>query len=122
MLTVLTNRTMTQRKLPSDEKSPPEVDGEINGKLSLTSIKGSMVGIPEKSLSELCQEGLLEDIKGCHEQDAEKLKELDDDGWSVLHHACRFNQRAIVEYLLEIGFDVNATAYDDTTPLHVAVR
>ena len=77
-------------------------------------------GRPEKTINEACQQGLLEEIKRYNEN---QLKELDENGWSALHYASRFNQGHIVEYLVNIGIDVNITTEnDDATPLHLAVR
>ena len=78
------------------------------------------VGAAEKTINEACQQGLLEEIKRYNEN---QLKELDENGWSALHYASRFNQGHIVEYLVNIGIDVNITSEnDDATPLHLAVR
>ena len=76
----------------------------------------------EKTISEICQHGLLEDIKSIHEADENKLQEPDEISWTALHYASRYNQREIIEYLLKsCGADVNAVTDDDVTALHLAV-
>ena len=76
----------------------------------------------EKTISEICQHGLLDDIKSIHEENEKKLEEPDELGWSALHHASRYNQREIIEYLVKsCDVDVNVLTNDDVTPLHLAV-
>ena len=78
----------------------------------------------EKTISEICQHGLLEEIKSIHEEDEQKLQEADEKGLTALHYASRYNQRDIIEYLIKSCYvDVNVvTCNDDVTPLHLAVR
>lgn len=46
----------------------------------------------------------------------------DEDGWSALHHACKYDRPAIVRYLIRKGLPVNQEDEDGWTPLHVAVH
>lgn len=109
--------------------SKPELSSQLNSlslgkseKFSLNSEEDVAVHTAEKTISEVCQRGSLEDIKRLHQQDESKLRELDENGWSALHYASRFNQCHIIEYLVEVRVDVNLVAEDDVTPLHLAVR
>jgi ankyrin repeat protein len=76
----------------------------------------------EKTISEICQQGLLDDIKSIYEENGNKLEAPDEIGWTAFHYASRYNQREIIEFLIRsCDVDVDVITNDDVTPLHLAV-
>ena len=49
------------------------------------------------------------------------IKETDETGASLLHHAAANNQVGVMQYLIDSGIDLNAVDQDGNTPLHLAV-
>ena len=72
--------------------------------------------------SELATEGKLNDLKAFIETFGLTLKETDENGASLLHHATANNQVQVMEYLIESGVGLNLVDIDGNTALHVAVQ
>ena len=75
-----------------------------------------------KSPQELATEGKLNDLKAFIETFGLTLKETDENGASLLHHATETNQVLVMEYLIESGVGLNLVDIDGNTALHVAVQ
>ena len=75
-----------------------------------------------KSPQELAAEGRLDDLKAFIERFGLTLKETDENGASLLHHATETNQALVMEYLIESGVGLNVVDIEGNTALHVAVQ
>ena len=74
------------------------------------------------SPQELAAKGRLDDLKAFIESFGLTLKETDESGASLLHHATANNQVQVMEYLIESGAGLNLVDIDGNTALHVAVQ
>ncbi|MEM6453930.1 MAG: ankyrin repeat domain-containing protein [Acidobacteriota bacterium] len=52
----------------------------------------------------------------------DRLNQANEDGTQALHIALDHDDRAVVDWLIEVGADVNAFDEEGTTPLHLAAR
>ena len=74
------------------------------------------------SPQELAAKGRLDDLKAFSETFGLTLKETDENGASLLHHATADNQVQVMEYLIESGGSLDSVDIDGNTALHVAVQ
>jgi uncharacterized protein len=77
---------------------------------------------PALSAHEAAAVGSLPQLKAALKANPGLLNTYSEDGWTVLHLAAFFGQRACVEHLLEEGGDVKATSHNGlrNRPLHAA--
>ena len=78
----------------------------------------SLEGMP--SPHQLAAEGNLEDLKRYIESLGATLKERDEKGATLLHHATANNQIGVMQYLINSGVDLNSVDNDGNTALHLA--
>lgn len=106
--------------------SPPQVNKRKkrgrgkNREISLemfTNYSGDEIPSPHQ----LAADGNLEDLKALLEALGTTIKETDENGASLLHHAAAHNQVGVMQYLIDSGIDLHTFDQDDNTPLHIAV-
>ena len=74
-------------------------------------------GIP---LHVLAGEGKLEELKSSIDAYDLTLKETDQNGYTLLHHAAAHNQVTVMQYLIDSGINLDDTDNDGNTALHLA--
>jgi ankyrin repeat protein len=75
---------------------------------------------PEQQIVFAAKSGDLSTLKKFMEEEPNLATMYDSNGQTLLHHAARFSQVAVAEYLLENSADINAPSADDDTPLAAA--
>lgn len=70
---------------------------------------------------QLASEGKLEELKALIETFGLTLKEVDENGDTMLHAATKTGQIQVMQYLIDSGVNINATNMQGNTALHVAV-
>ena len=70
---------------------------------------------------QLAGEGKLEELKAIIESFGLTLKEMDENGSTMLHAATKTGQIQIMQYLIDSGIDIDATDLSGNTALHIAV-
>lgn len=68
-----------------------------------------------------CQEGNFEIAKFFFEQLKADPHAIEPTGRTYLHSACKSNSIEMIDYLTNLGLDINARANDQTTPLYCAI-
>ncbi|ORZ14466.1 ankyrin repeat-containing domain protein [Absidia repens] len=62
----------------------------------------------------------LDQVREQVKEQKEPVNTKDEEGLTALHHACDRGYTDIVQLLLDLGADINATTNDSETPLHYA--
>ena len=75
-------------------------------------------GMP--SPHQLAAEGNLEDLKRYIESAGATIKERDERGATLLHHAVENKQTSVMQYLISSGVNLSAVDNDGNTALHIA--
>ncbi|XP_064404445.1 transient receptor potential cation channel subfamily A member 1-like [Halichondria panicea] len=75
-------------------------------------------GMP--SPHQLAADGHLDDLKKYIEGLGTTIKDKDENGATLLHHATTNNHMAVMQYLIDSGIDLNAVDKDGNTALHIA--
>lgn len=70
---------------------------------------------------QLASEGKLEELKALIETFGLTLKEVDENGDTMLHAATKTGQIQVMQYLIDSGININATNMQGNTALHIAV-
>lgn len=98
----------------SSKRSKPVQDAVNEVSLDLLS------GLP--NLFRLAADGNLNELKTfvSASDQTKALREVDDNGATLLHHAAAHNQTDVIQYLIECGVDCDAVDNDGNTPLHLA--
>ena len=78
--------------------------------------------LESNSPQELAAKGRLGDLKAFIERFGLTLKETDENGATLLHHATETNQVQVMQYLIENGVSLDLADIDGNTALHVAVQ
>ena len=105
-----------QQSRPPDTRRKKKSKAECGIHMEIIKNISSDFGSP----FEIASEGNLEVLKSYCENYSGMLKELDECQATVLHHAARNSQIAVMQYVIEGGVDLNATDKDGNTALHVA--
>ncbi|KAF7533510.1 hypothetical protein G7054_g7020 [Neopestalotiopsis clavispora] len=92
------------------------------------SLSAGLVGSCDQNFESIRLEtDFLRDHKDCFDffVDNSLIKDihsLSADGFGCLHFAALYDNVQMIDYLLDLGLDINQTAADGSTPLHMAVR
>ncbi|CAO3590577.1 unnamed protein product [Absidia cylindrospora] len=62
----------------------------------------------------------LDQVREQVKEQKEPVNTKDEEGLTALHHACDSGYTDVVQLLLDLGADINATTNDSETPLHYA--
>lgn len=126
-----TKYNVSKNQSPNQIAPPSSNDGQITGRRKQRGRKKSReislemfsnyTGEDLPSPHQLAAEGNLEDLKALMESFDSTIKERDDKGASLLHHATINNQIGIMKYLIDSGIDLNGVDQDGNTSLHLAV-
>ena len=92
-------------------KSPPK---QISLEMCISHSQSSM------PLHVLAGEGKLEELKSSIDAYELTLKETDQNGCTLLHHAAAHNQVTVMQYLIDSGINLDDTDNDGNTALHLA--
>src|SRR2546423_883103 len=79
----------------------------------------------KKDVIKAAKSGDLENVKALVEADASLIHVRDSDGSTALHYAVWKGHKAVAEFLVKIGADVNANNSNEhwgSTPLHAAAH
>ena len=100
----------------------------------MSALEDLLAAIKRKDASAVTRGAVLDVFEAAAAGDADRVRTLLDangslrdahapDGWTPLHLAGHFRQRAVIELLLARGADVNAVSHnaDANAPLHAAV-
>src|SRR6266851_8618446 len=79
-------------------------------------------GVGDKDIFTACEAGHVRAVENLLRNDPGLVHTTDSDGLTPLHHAAFGGNVNVVELLLRMGADVNATSAHGSTPLHMAVE